>query len=163
MTVAFAGIATLSVLLGTAERAGAEAEVLARVDAFARAFEAADTVALDSLLTEDYVHCNSDGSRLTREAWLTWLASRKAEIAAGQFRWDRYRNTEVEVRIHGDAAVVTGINESRGVRKGQPFQSRLRFTQVWVRGAAGWRRAAFHDSRIASPQPPTAETQAGTP
>jgi len=149
MTLAFAGIATLSVFLGAAGRAGAEAEVLARVDAFARAFEAADTVALDSLLTEDYVHCNSDGSRLTREAWLTWLASRRAEIAAGQFRWNRYRNIEIEVRVHGDAAIVTGVNESSGVRNGRPFRSRLRFTQVWVRGPTGWRRAAFHDSRIA--------------
>ncbi len=151
MTLAFAKIATLSVLLGAAEPAGAEAEVLARVDAFATAFEAADTVALDSILTEDYVHCNSDGSKLGREAWLTWLASRKAEIAAGQFRWNRYRNIEVEIRVHGDAAIVTGINESSGVRNGQPFQSRLRFTQVWVRGPSGWRRAAFHDSRIANP------------
>ncbi len=150
-TFAFAGVAMLSLLVGAAGRSPAETEVLARVEAFARAFEAADTAALDALLAEDYVHCNSDGSRLTREAWLDWLASRRQEIAAGQFRWDRYRNSEIEVRVHGDAAIVTGINDSSGVRSGQPFQSRLRFTQVWVRGPSGWRRAAFHDSRVAGP------------
>ena len=128
-----------------------QAELRARVARFGDAFRAADAPALAAMLATEFSHVNSDGSKPTREQWLAFVATRRRDLDEGRFRWDLYRNVDLEVRIYGDTAVVTGVNESSGVREGRPFSQRLRFTQVWVREGGQWRRTAFHDSRIPPP------------
>ncbi len=115
-----------------AQQMSREHEVRAAVSAFSRAFVEADVSVLRTLLTEDYVHINGrSGSLLNRDEWLNWIASRRAELDSGRLVIDTYRIEDVNVQIHGEAAVVTG---------------RVRFTNVWVEQGGVWRRAAFHDS-----------------
>ncbi len=130
---------------------GSEAEVLARVAEFGDAFVAADAEKLSEMLTDDYVHSGPTGSVRTKQEWLSWVTTRREAINSGNFRIDTYENDELIVRIHADTAIVSGRNSATGIRDGQPFTWRIRFTNVWVKQEGQWRRAAFHDSRITAP------------
>ena len=130
---------------GTADQ---RAEVLRRVQAFADAFRAADAPALESLLAPDYAHTNGGRPVLTREQWLSYVRSRRAQITSGALVITRYENVEVEARVYHDTAVVTGMNRSEGVADGKPFSSELRFTQVWRRTNDRWVRWAFQDAPV---------------
>jgi Domain of unknown function (DUF4440) len=119
------------------------------LDAFSAAFLRAEEKALDTLLTDDYVHTNGGtGSVLDKARWLEYIRTRRAELASGRLRVDRYESTDVTIRWHGDAAVVSSQVVSEGSRDGRPFAARLQVTQVWVRSGGKWRRAAFHDSPL---------------
>ncbi len=128
-----------------------EAEILARVAEFGDAFMAADADKLSDMLTDDYVHSGPTGRVRTKQEWLSWIATRRDAMDSGAFRFDTYENDEFIVRIHGDTAIVSARNRATGLRDGQPFSFRIRFTNVWVKQEGQWRRAAFHDSRISAP------------
>jgi hypothetical protein len=133
------------VLAGQSNPEDEVAEVVAR---FGEAFRVADAGALDALLGADYVHTNTGGGVVDREQWLAYVSSRRKELDSGALVLSRYENLDLEVRVHAEAAVVTGLNISEGTRSGEPFARRLRFTQVWVRTPAGWKRVAFHDTEV---------------
>lgn len=128
---------------------GIDDEIHERIETFSNAFVRADTLVLSSLLTDDYIHTNTDGSILGKQAWLTWIQTQYDALQEGRLRIDNYVNDSVEVRIYGgNTAVVTGVNSSQGVREGDAYSSHIRFTHVWVKEGDQWRRAAFHDTRI---------------
>ena len=118
------------------------------VEEFGQAFARADADALDAFLAEDYVHTNSGGGILDKRTWLSWIQTRREELATGRLIIESYVNADVEVRIFGDAAVVTGRNTTQGYRDDRPFTIQIRFTHVWVFEQGRWRRAAFHDTHI---------------
>jgi ketosteroid isomerase-like protein len=132
-----------------AQQSGTADEVRAAVLAFGRAFVEADIPALRGFLTDDYIHVNGrSGSVLNSSSWLKWMESRKAELISGELVIDAYDVKDLEVEIYKETAMVTGVVESRGRRKGVPIGSRLRFTNVWVMQGGSWRRAMFHDSPL---------------
>jgi ketosteroid isomerase-like protein len=128
---------------------GRRAEVLAAVEAFAEAFRLADADRLAGMLAPGYLHTNTGGGLVERDAWLEYVRSRRLELDSGALALTLYENRDLDVRLHGDSlAIVTGVNLSAGTRDGSPFELVLRFTQVWVRTPDGWRRAAFHDTAV---------------
>lgn len=132
-----------------AQQTSREDEVRAAVSAFGRAFVQADVPLLQAYLTDDYLHINGrTGKVLNRTKWLKWVESRKAELRSGDLVVNAYRIEDVKVEVYEEAAVVTGVVDSSGQRKGTSFTSRVRFTNVWVMQGGAWRRAAFHDSPL---------------
>jgi pimeloyl-ACP methyl ester carboxylesterase len=125
-----------------------ESTVLSKVQAFADAFRDGDVETIQGLLGSNYSHCNSNGSRPTREEWLAWFTTRAADTRAGRFVYTEYHNEDVRIQIHDAVAVVTAVNAAAGTREGAPFSHRLRFTQVWFLEEGEWKRIAFHDSRV---------------
>lgn len=126
-----------------------EDEVSAAVSAFGRAFAEADVNYLRSRLTQAYIHVNgSSGNVLQREEWLNWIQSRQAALASGDLVISDYSIDGLEVEIYGQTAVVTGVAETRGIQKGVQFNSRIRFTNTWLKQGGTWLRAAFHDSAV---------------
>jgi len=134
---------------GATEAVNSEAEVRAAVASFGSAFVEADVPTLEGLLEENYIHINgSSGNVLNRDEWLGWVESRRAELESGALVVSDYRIEDVEVEIHGEAAVVTGVAVASGNRHGVPYHSQVRFTNVWVHRDGAWRRAAFHDTPL---------------
>ena len=158
-TVKSASLIRLTVLLVLAATGPAHSSQMDReqsvrdaVSAFAVAYAAADVVALEAMLTEDYVHVNGrTGNVIGREAWLEWVASRRVAIDRGGVVITWYLVDEVNVVVQTDAAVVTGVVHSRGKKGGRPFASHIRFTNTWIAEGGVWRRASFHDSPLPEP------------
>lgn len=116
------------------------------IDAFlgqwSTAEQAGDTERLDALLTGDFAGVGPLGFILPRQAWL-------ARHHSGGLRYDSFTLAEIQARVHGQAAVVTARNNTRGSYQGHPIPEATRATLVLVRDGGTWRLAAAHLSFIA--------------
>jgi ketosteroid isomerase-like protein len=52
------------------------------------------------------------------------------------------------VRQHTNVAVVLVESAQRGSRSGEPWEHTFRYTDVWLRGSAGWLLAVRHASIV---------------
>ena len=94
----------------------------------------------EEYITPDYVR--TTGGRLqTREQVL-------AGFRASPSRLVEMSPTDLEVRVHGDAAVLTGRLRTVREEDGRTIQSESRFTKTFVREGGRWRLAALHGSPI---------------
>ncbi len=61
------------------------------------------------------------------------------DLRAGTLKVDKIRDSEVRVRVFGDAAVVTGKRVSTVSYKGRDVSDVTRFSQFYALGEKGWR------------------------
>jgi diamine N-acetyltransferase len=138
--------------LQSAPDSAARRELVRALAEFRDAFAKSDAATLARLLADDYVHTNGgSGQVLGREAWLGYVRVRRAELDDGSLRVEEYVVSPPDIRFRAAAAVVLQQVTTAGIRKGEPFRSRVQVTQVWVREGGRWRRAAFHDSPLDAP------------
>jgi uncharacterized protein (TIGR02246 family) len=112
--------------------------VTAVLHAACRAYQVGDADALERLLSPDYTLTDSRGAVITREQDI-------AEVRTGAVRYVLFENRDMRVRIHGDAAIVTGrthVESTPGKRL--VFQ----FTDTLIRRDGRWLVAASHATRI---------------
>ncbi len=98
---------------------------------FARAVVANDVAAIGHFVTDDWVIVDADGAVIDRSRFLDVIES-------GALSHESMESTAVEVRLHGDTAVVTGITASKGQFMGQVFTTRERATDVLARLNGHW-------------------------
>ncbi|HEX7807154.1 MAG TPA: nuclear transport factor 2 family protein [Thermoanaerobaculia bacterium] len=118
-----------------------EAAVIETLHAACRAYQQADVAKMTELLTPDFTLTDPDGIVTSREDDL--------QIARnGSIVYRVFENRDMKVRLHGDAAVVTGITRVAGNAGATQFETDLQFTDSVVRENGKWRVAASHVSRI---------------
>ncbi len=142
-------VCCLFCLVVCAARADAQAELRA-IDARWNALRlASDVDGLARLLRDDFVLTHSDGRVEDKRSYV-------GDLGRGSRVNHAIDNFDVEVRQHGDVAIVTGRTLQRGVGNGVPFEGQFRFTRVWLRSDGVWQLAASHSSRL-----PTAPASPG--
>jgi ketosteroid isomerase-like protein len=62
-----------------------------------------------------------------------------------------FRNSGMKVRLHGHAAIATGVTTVKGTAAGKPFHAELQFTDTLVRRNGEWTIAASHVSPAPKP------------
>ncbi len=107
------------------------------------AMVAADVGALDQLLSNDLTWTHSSARQDTKASFL-------AGLQAGGTRYLEIKRSDEQVRLHGDAAVVTGIAHMRASINGEERQLRNRYTNVWTRSDEGWRMVAWQSTAVPS-------------
>ena len=134
---------TLLTLHAAPPAADAVSEVLTLERAACAAMGQNDTLALDSLLTDDLTLVLSDGS-IERKADLI------REARDQVIRYTRFENVDMVVRLYGaDAAVVTGRTVIDGVAKdGSPVHVDVIFTDTVVKEHGHWKWAAGQVVRV---------------
>ena len=100
-----------------------------------------DAKALAPLLADDWLLTHSDGRVQHKADYLHELATR-------QRRNTRIDNEDVQVRQHGDTAVITGTSVQAAISDGKPWEGRFRFTRVWLLRDGQWQMLASHSSRL---------------
>jgi ketosteroid isomerase-like protein len=83
--------------------------------------------------------------------WLGMIASRGELVDAfksGKLKIEDYQVSGYEVRIHGDAAIVTGLDQSKGKWDGESFDLRERFSDFYVRKDGMWICVWTHSSTL---------------
>ncbi len=119
------------------------------LEIFSKAYAAANVPVLEPLLTNNYIHINgSSGSVIDKQAWINWNKLRQQNIASGKEVIKRYDVQDLKIEMFENTAFVTGIVLSNGVRNGEPFDTKIRFSNVWIYTKNRWQRASFHDSSI---------------
>ncbi len=107
-----------------------------------RAMVENDAEAIGRYMADDWVIIGSDG-RVGDKA--TFLAL----VKSGALTHDVMESHDMNVRVYGDAAVVTARGVSGGKYQGQPFRERERVSCVFVRQDGQWRCVLTHLSRLA--------------
>jgi len=112
-------------------------------EAFSQAVAANDAAAIGRFVADDWVIVDADGSVIEKARFISVIES-------GALTHESMESTDVEVRVHGDTAVVTGITTSKGQFRGQGFTTQERATDVLARLNGRWLCVFSQLTRVAS-------------
>ena len=118
-------------------------ELLTFEQEFRQAVATNDAAAIAWFVADDWVIVDADGRVIDRSRFISVIES-------GALTHDSMESTDVEVRVHGDTAVVTGITTSKGQFMGQGFTTRERATDVLARRDGRWLCVFSQLTRVAS-------------
>lgn len=102
----------------------------------------ADPTWFEENLTDDYVLITPTGARRTKRDVIN-------ELATPGLKMEPYAPAEVQVRMYGDAAVVTGRILQKYTLGGIRFANNLRYTDVYVKRKGRWLLVSGHTSAVA--------------
>ena len=91
-----------------------------------------DAVTMDRILADDFVLVTGKGRIYTKDDLLN-------EARATDVIYEHQEDTNQTVRLWSDTAVVTALLWAKGTDKGEPFEYKLWFSDMYVRTSAGWR------------------------
>ena len=109
----------------------------------ARAWVERDRTFIEGVLAPDWSVTDGSGAVLTRQQVLD------ETFASTDRRIDAMTIDEVQVRMFGDTAVVTGRTRASGSYRGATSSVTLRFTDVFVLRQGRWQIVASHGSMVA--------------
>ena len=101
-----------------------------------------DTAVLEHALADDFVGVGPRGFMLNKEEWLERHESGKLRYRC--IRWD-----EVQVRLYGDAAVMTDRQSAEGEYEDYDLKDQFRATLIFVKQQGRRLLAGLHLSPIA--------------
>jgi ketosteroid isomerase-like protein len=116
-----------------AEQSAQDSELTALSDAWIEAEVRRDTNALERLLDERFLVTFASGKTVDRAGFIDWI--RNSDIKPFQV-------TNEAIHIHGDTAVVIGVDSNRTVK----------FTWVAVKRDQRWRVVSETFSRVPAPK-----------
>ncbi len=110
-------------------------------DQLSKAIVQGDVAAFERLFADDFTHTSQDGSFRTRAQWL------KGRVP-GKSNYISYGVDDLQIRIYGETAVVTGLAKpSWRESDGSLASGRFRFLRVWVNRGDRWQAVAFQSTR----------------
>ena len=100
-----------------------------------------DAASLERMTSDDYTFITLRGELRT-----------KAEIvkgfATGTFRYSSREISDLNIRVYGNAAVVTGLSTQKGTENGKDYSGDYRFTRVYVKENGRWLTVALQATLI---------------
>jgi ketosteroid isomerase-like protein len=108
-----------------------EEELLKLEKEFARAIVKNDAEAIGQFLADDWVIIDADGGIIDKARFL-------GVVESGALTHEMMESDDVEVRIYGDSAVVSGLTRTKGKFMGQDFSTHERATDVFVMQNGRW-------------------------
>jgi ketosteroid isomerase-like protein len=101
------------------------------------AFERRDMAVLDRLMADEYILTDPLGNVRSK-------AESLAAIEKTDVFFESTRSDNVNVRINGDTAVVTGRSTFRGRYKGWSMAGQYQYTDVLVKRRGSWKAVSSH-------------------
>jgi ketosteroid isomerase-like protein len=114
----------------------AEQEIRLLEDQIGQAIVGRDTAFVERVWDEAFCYTGVRGERKTKADIL-------AEIAAGSLKFTVMRFEDIDVRLHGDTAVVAGLAITQGQSPQGPIVGQFRYTRVYVKKSGQWKLVAF--------------------
>ena len=118
-----------------------EASLLEAAERLAQAEAKGDIPALEALLASDYQGYDPSGRRQDRAGVLRGYAQ-------GGVRVTTLLQSDLRVRVLGEAGLVAGINVMVGQQGHEHFDLRLRFLDVYAWREGRWQLVASQDTRL---------------
>lgn len=101
-----------------------------------------DATFLREVLADDFVGIGPHGFMLNKGQWL-------ARYESGSLNYESFQWDEIQVRLYGDSAVVTGRETVKGEYEDYDIQDQFRATLVFVKQQRHWLLGGLHLSPIA--------------
>lgn len=106
-----------------------------------QAIQRGDTAAIDRIYADDYISTSASGLVRTKAQVIE-------DFKSGALKIESITSDEINVRAHGETAIVTGRMTTKGQDRGRDVSGQNRFTQMYMRRNGRWQIVAFHLSRI---------------
>ena len=119
-----------------------EASLLDAAQRLAQAEAKGDIPALEQLIAPEYQGYDPSGRSQDRAGVLRGYAE------GGGVRVTTLSQSDLRVRVLGDAGLVAGINVMRGQQGHEHFDLRLRFLDVYTWRDGRWQLVASQDTRL---------------
>src|SRR5580704_4665823 len=106
-------------------------KIVALEKAWNQAYKAGDKRALDTILDNDIVLINDDGSVQNKGEFL-------ATVVDSNSQEQQVAPESMSVHVFGSTAVATGVFRAKGVENGKPYVRRERFVDTWMFKGGKW-------------------------
>ena len=119
-----------------------EQELIKLGKEWADALVKSDLAFLDTILADDYMSTDSEGT----------VANKAQEIAAlksGDYVLVSTVLDNIKVHVYGDAAVYFGRSTDKVQFKGKDISGQYQWTDTWIKNNGRWQCVASHGSKIA--------------
>jgi ketosteroid isomerase-like protein len=150
MKIAISVVVFASLAVGVLDSAAAQnkpdaasSKILALEDKWNAPYKRGNVAAMESLLAADFIITVEDGSTFSTSGYI-------AHNGDSSLRVEITEMSGLNVRMHGNTAVVTGGYHEKGTSKSMPYEYRDRFTDVWMNVNGKWQVIASHYSVPAS-------------
>jgi ketosteroid isomerase-like protein len=142
-----------AVLLEASPAAGAEdpvpspsdpqlvAALTGQADRWDKAIVRKDRAAIEANMADDFRNIDGQGGVYDKKAFVDDLLSPDLVI-------DPYAVEELDVRLFGDVALLSGRTRMTGTYKAKPFTSHYRYIDIYVRRAGVWKVVSVQISKI---------------
>ncbi|MBI3651414.1 MAG: nuclear transport factor 2 family protein [Acidobacteria bacterium] len=115
------------------------------------AFLAHDVATAARILADDYVGIDGRGMMTNKAEELEEAQAPTPGALPSTFIIQEETISDMQVRLYGDTAVVTGISNEKVLIRGKESFIRYRRTSVYVKRQGRWQCVSFHGSRILEP------------
>jgi mannose-6-phosphate isomerase-like protein (cupin superfamily)/ketosteroid isomerase-like protein len=113
-----------------------------------RAYARQDLATLEELNAEDYAQTDTRGVVVTRAEYPQYVRQRTSNLIQNGVSSLSIDCDSIEVRLYGDAAVVTGGWTYTTKKDERNVVRRSRWTSMWTRYPKGWKRHAFQNTWV---------------
>ena len=121
--------------------AGARDEILRLEEERNRAILTGDFAALDRMTSDDYTFITLRGELRTKSEIVKGFKS-------GSFKYESRQISDLNVRLYGTTAVVTGRSTQKGTEDGKDYSGDYRFTRVYVQQGGRWVTVALQTTIV---------------
>ena len=140
-------LALLAIVKSTVRNVAAEAnakeEILKIDEERNQALQKGDIATLDRIYSDDLVYANATGALLTK-------AQHLADLKGRALNFKSFKHDDVQVTVHGDTGILTGISTSAVEFHGTVSSSPRRFLNVFVKKDGRWLCAAHFETPVVS-------------
>ena len=144
LVLASLAVWALDLAVAQNERNPAASKILALEKKWNDVYKRGDIAAMNSLLADDFIITVEDGSTFSKPGYIAHNGDSAVRVEISEM-------SELQVRMHGNTAVVTGAYHEKGTEKGRPYEYRDRFTDVWMNLNGRWQVIASHYSLRGNP------------
>jgi ketosteroid isomerase-like protein len=127
-----------------ADPAADRAALIRQADAWDQAIIRKDLAAIEANMAEDFRQIRSNGDLADKATFLKDIVSPDLTI-------EPYQVEDLEVRIYGDAALLTGRTRMKGSYQGEAFATHYRYVDVYVRRGGRWQVVSVQITTIREP------------
>jgi ketosteroid isomerase-like protein len=131
---------------GTTKSKGAQAggigqQLKQMEDDWQKATRTKDAALLKRIIAEDWVATDDKGKALNREQYISQTTSNPDVIQSNE-------DFDMQVRVYGNTAVVTGGITERGTRTGTAYLDIYRWTDVFVKRGGHWQAVVSQWAKV---------------
>jgi ketosteroid isomerase-like protein len=143
LTVLTVGLAMLSTITQAEDLEADKAKLLALENSWNLAQLQRDSKALQSLVSDQYVYTDYDGTVMNKAQFL-------ADNRDPSYKPTLVANEDMQVMTYANVAIVIGKYHAKGTYRDKVFDHWGRFTDTWVYENNGWRCIATHTSLLSA-------------
>lgn len=116
-------------------------QVLAVEKQWNEVYKRGDIATMNSLLTDDFIITVEDGRTFSKPGYIAHTGNSTVHVQVSDM-------SDLQVRMHGNTAVVTGAYHEKGTDNGKSYEYRDRLTDIWMNYNGRWRLIASHYSPL---------------